>query len=130
MIIVFSLQYYVKGDESLHKKQREEVCADVVDHFQCRHLLNSKEVEQFKRSLQENFENEQSNGGVMLAVRLPNGEKLTRQFDISCSTKVCCSFYYQLHFYNRYFVQVLYEFVLYAGKLNQFFCILTQLPRK
>ena len=74
-----------------------EVCTVIKRSFlSCRshygRLLTSSLIvtDQVWQNLQHKFEAQQSDVGAPLVFRLPNGEKLTHNFDMSCSTKVHC----------------------------------------
>ncbi|CAI8044573.1 hypothetical protein GBAR_LOCUS24703 [Geodia barretti] len=70
-------------------------------------------LQQLRESLKPKFESVDTDGGMPIVFELPNGEKLTYNTDImSCSTKM------------------LYEYVFYAGLVNQRFRIFSGPARR
>ena len=51
-------------------------------------LLNLQALQQLRESLKPKFESVDTDGGTPIVFELPNGEKLTYNSDMSCSTKV------------------------------------------
>ena len=51
-------------------------------------LLNLQALQELRESLKHKFESVDTDGGTPIVFELPNGEKLTYNFDMSCSTKV------------------------------------------
>ncbi|CAI8040105.1 hypothetical protein GBAR_LOCUS22350 [Geodia barretti] len=69
-------------------------------------------LQQLRESLKPKFESVDTDGGTPIVFELPNGEKLTYNSDMSCSTKM------------------LYEYVFYAGLVNQRFRIFSVPARR
>ena len=51
-------------------------------------LVILQALQELRESLKHKFESEDTDGGTPIVFELPNGEKLTYNSDMSCSTKV------------------------------------------
>ena len=50
--------------------------------------MSLQALQQLRESLKPKFESVHTDGGMPIVFELPNGEKLTYNSDMSCSTKV------------------------------------------